>query len=117
MKAEYKALGSFGTLGIEIVLCLLVGALGGRWIDGKLGSAPGFLIFGFICGLGAAGKAVMRSMREMKEVTAREEREQGNPAPLFPTKEPREGEGDEGGDRDLRGEARREDERGSDGRS
>ena len=83
MKPEYKALGSFGTLGLEIVLCILVGVFGGRWIDGKLGTEPGFLIFGDICGLGAAGKAILRTVREMKEVTAKEEREQGNPAPQF----------------------------------
>jgi ATP synthase protein I len=89
MKPEYKVMGSFGTVGLEIVLCIVVGAFGGHWIDGKLGSAPGFMIFGFICGLGAAAKAVMRTVKEMKGVTAKEEREQGNPAPRFdpPNKE------------------------------
>ena len=119
MKAEYKALGSFGTLGLEIVLCVLVGALGGRWIDGKLGTAPGFLIFGFVCGLGAAGKALMRNMREMKEVTAREEREQGNPSPLFEPKEPKgrdgEGAGERRGDGGRGGEARGDGEHGGHG--
>jgi ATP synthase protein I len=113
VKAEYKALGSFGTLGLEIALCVIVGTLGGRWIDGKLGTAPWLLIFGFICGLGAAGKAVMRSMREMKAVTEREEREQGNPAPRFEPKEPRGGEHE----RERRSAGRREGGRGSDGRS
>jgi len=83
MRAEYKAIGDFGTLGLEIVLCILVGVFGGRWIDGKLGTDQAFTIFGFVCGLGAAGKALLRSLREMKEVTAKEEREQGNPAPQF----------------------------------
>lgn len=81
MKPEYKALGSFGTLGLEIVLCIIVGYFGGHFIDGKLGTEPGFTIFGFICGLGAAGKAILRTVKEMKEVTAQEEREQGNPTP------------------------------------
>jgi len=116
MKAEYKALGSFGTLGLEIVLCILVGALGGRWIDGKIGTAPGFLIFGFICGLGAAGKAVARSLREMKEVTAREEREQGNPAPRFEPKEPKERDGERSGDAGAPG-GERSGERRGDGRA
>jgi F0F1-type ATP synthase assembly protein I len=91
MKAEYKALGSFGTLGLEIALCIVFGALGGQWIDGKLGTSPGFIIFGFVCGLGAAGKAVVRVMREMQEVTAKEEREQGNPAPQFEPPDERNG--------------------------
>jgi hypothetical protein len=81
MKTEYKALGDFGTLGLEIVLCIVVGVFGGRWIDGKLDTAPVFMALGFFFGLGAAGKALLRTVKEMKEVTAREEREQGNPTP------------------------------------
>jgi F0F1-type ATP synthase assembly protein I len=104
MRPEYKALGDFGTLGLEIVLSIVVGVFGGRWVDAKLGSAPAFLIVGFICGVGAAGKAILRAWKEMKEVTAREEREQGNPAPrLDPpaasaggAKAPREEEDDRG---------------------
>lgn len=83
MKPEYKALGGFGTLGIEIVLCILFGVFGGRWIDGKLDTEPVFIILGFVFGLGAAGKALLRTLKEMKEVTAKEEREQGNPSPQF----------------------------------
>jgi ATP synthase protein I len=83
MKPEYKALGSFGTLGLEIVLCILFGVFGGRWIDSKLDTEPVFILLGFIFGLGAAGKALLRTWKEMKEVTAKEEREQGNPAPQF----------------------------------
>jgi ATP synthase protein I len=83
MKPEYKALGDFGTLGLEIVLCILVGVFGGRWLDGKLGTPPIFMALGFLFGVGAAGKALFRTWKEMKEVTAREEREQGNPTPRF----------------------------------
>jgi ATP synthase protein I len=83
MKPEYKALGSFGTLGLEIVLCILFGVFAGRWIDSKFGADPIFIISGFVFGLGAAGKALLRNWKEMKAVTAQEEREQGNPAPRF----------------------------------
>lgn len=83
MKPEYKALGDFGTLGLEIVLCIVVGVFGGHWIDGKLDTGPIFMALGFVFGLGAAGKALLRTAKEMREVTAREEREQGNPTPRF----------------------------------
>lgn len=98
MKAEYKAIGSFGTLGLEIVACLLFGYFGGRWIDGELGSGPWLSVVGFLFGCGAAGKAIHRSLREMREVTAREEQEQGNPAPLYelPSERDRERERDRG---------------------
>jgi len=83
MKDEYKAVGSWGTIGLEIVLSIMLGFFGGRWLDGKLGTDPYLGVLGFFFGCGAAAKAVMRTMKEMKAVTAREEKEQGNPAPVW----------------------------------
>jgi F0F1-type ATP synthase assembly protein I len=83
MKDEYKAVGSWSTLGLEIVLSMLVGFFGGRWIDGKLGTDPWISIVGFFFGCAAAVRAIQRTLAEMKAVTAREEREHGNPAPLY----------------------------------
>jgi F0F1-type ATP synthase assembly protein I len=90
MKDEYKAVGSWSTLGMEIVLSVLVGYFGGRWLDGRFGTAPWLSLLGFFFGCGAAGKAVHRTWKEMTAVTAREEREQGNPPPLYETPEKRE---------------------------
>jgi len=83
MKEEYRALGTFGTLGLEIVLSVLLGSYVGNWLDQKFSTAPWLLIVGFFFGCGAAAKAVMRNMKDMRRVTEREEREQGNPAPTF----------------------------------
>jgi F0F1-type ATP synthase assembly protein I len=82
MKPEYKALGSYGTLGLEIALSILFGAYGGYWLDGKLHTAPWLLGIGFFFGCGAAVKAILRNMAEMKRDAEKEEKEQGNPAPL-----------------------------------
>ncbi|HVY48602.1 MAG TPA: AtpZ/AtpI family protein [Minicystis sp.] len=83
MKEQYKAIGSFGTLGIEIALSILFGSYAGYWADGKLGTSPVFVVLGFGFGCAAAVKSVRRAHREMQEVAKREEREQGNPAPMF----------------------------------
>src|SRR4051812_31056257 len=83
MKDEYKAVGSWGTLGLEIVLSIMIGVFGGRWLDGKLGTDPWLTALGFFFGCAAATKAVLRTMKEMKAVTAREEKEQGNPSPAW----------------------------------
>lgn len=112
MKTEYKALGNFGTIGLEIVLCIIAGFYGGHWIDGKLGTAPGFTIFGFICGIGAAGKAVMRALKDMKKVAAEEERAEGNPAPRFEIPTP-----PEDGDRAKDDEAKDKEKEGDDGQA
>jgi F0F1-type ATP synthase assembly protein I len=90
MNSHYKALGGYGTLGLEIALCILFGAWGGHWLDGKFGTAPVLLALGFFFGLGAAGKAVHGAWQQMQKEAAREEREQGNPAPLWKEPEKRE---------------------------
>jgi len=83
MKDEYKAVGSWGTLGLEIVLSVMIGFFGGRWLDAKLGTEPWISLVGFFFGCAAAGKAIHRTWQEMQVVTAREEREKGNPAPRY----------------------------------
>ena len=83
MKPELKAIGSFGTVGLEIALSILLGTYAGYWGDGKLGTSPALVILGFGFGCAAAIKVVLRAYREMQAVARQEEREQGNPAPLF----------------------------------
>jgi ATP synthase protein I len=83
MVKHWKGNASFGTIGIELVLCIMVGLFGGRWLDAKLGTAPWLSVIGFFFGLAAGGKAVWRGYKDMQIVTAREEREQGNPAPRY----------------------------------
>lgn len=90
MKSHYKALGDHGTLGIQITLCILFGAWGGHFLDGKFHTAPVLMIIGFFLGLGAAGKSVHESWKQMQKEALREEREQGNPAPLWEKREKRE---------------------------
>jgi ATP synthase protein I len=87
MNSHYKALGDHGTLGIEIALCVIFGAWGGHWLDGKLDTAPVLMIVGFFFGLGAAGKAVHQAWKRMQKEAHREERERGNPAPLWEKRE------------------------------
>ena len=90
MKQEYKGVGSFGTLGLEIVLCVLVGFFGGRWLDDKLHTAPWLTLVGFVAGGGAAVKALLRAMKQMQAITEREERRRGNPPPAFESAKERE---------------------------
>lgn len=80
---NWKGIGSFGTVGLEIVVGIVIGLLGGRWLDGKLHTAPYLTLAGFALGVITAVKAVLRSWRDMQRETEREEREQGNPAPLY----------------------------------
>ncbi|WP_437966707.1 AtpZ/AtpI family protein [Sorangium sp. So ce260] len=99
MKQDWKAVGSFGTVGLEVVLCIMLGLFIGRWLDAKLGTDPFLSVLWFFFGLGAAGKAVHRAWKEMQAAAAREEREQGNPAPMFDDRKARPDERAPDGDR------------------
>jgi ATP synthase protein I len=87
---EWKAFGSYGTIGLEFVLSIMLGLFGGRWLDGRLGTGPWLAIIGFGLGVAAGFKAIHRGWKEMQQITAQEEREEGNPAPVFPKEEPKE---------------------------
>ncbi len=87
MKDRYRAIGSWGTLGLDIVLCVMVGFFGGRWLDARFGTEPWISVVGFFFGCGAAGRSIHRTWKEMTVVAAREEREHGNPRPVYEKKE------------------------------
>lgn len=81
----YKGLGGFGTLGLEIVLSILLGLFGGRWLDGRFGTEPILMWAGFAFGIAMSVHATHRALRLMRAAAAREERAEGNPAPLYET--------------------------------
>ncbi len=82
--AQYKTLGAYGTIGLEIVLSILLGLWFGTWLDKWLGTAPWMAVVWFGFGCAAAGRAVYRSWKDMQAAAKREEAEEGNPAQQFP---------------------------------
>lgn len=82
--AQYRGLGAFGTLGLEIVLSVLLGLWIGTKLDEWLGTSPWMAVLWFAFGCAAAVKAVHRSWKDMQAAAKREEAEEGNPAPQFP---------------------------------
>ena len=87
--AIYQGLGGFGPLGLEILPSLALFTYVGYWADGKLGTGPWLTLLGVGVGVVAAVRAVQRALRQMNRAAAREEREQGNPKPIFETSEDR----------------------------
>jgi F0F1-type ATP synthase assembly protein I len=69
---RYRALATFGTIGIEIALSILIGLFAGRWLDGKLGTHYLALV-GFFIGVIAAGRALWRALQVAQKVAAKEE--------------------------------------------
>jgi F0F1-type ATP synthase assembly protein I len=82
--ASSKALSSsVGTVGLEFALSIIIGFLGGHWLDGYFGTEPYLSIAGFGFGLAAGIRALLRAARVMRREAEREEELQGNPKPLY----------------------------------
>jgi ATP synthase protein I len=56
-------MASYGTVGLEVVLSVLLGFLGGWWLDGRLGSGPWLTLLGLAYGVAAAARALYRAAR------------------------------------------------------
>jgi len=63
----WRIAGFTGAVGIEVAVAIAIGALGGQWLDRKLGTNPWLTYIGFIAGIGAAIKALVRVSREYKK--------------------------------------------------
>ncbi len=68
-----RAAGRVSAVGIEIVVALVIGYHIGRWIDGKVGTAPYLTIFFTLVGVGAGIKALVRTSQEFKRQLERDE--------------------------------------------
>ena len=76
MQQDWKALGNFGTLGLEIALSVALGLFGGQWLDKKLHTGGILTWVGFAYGLAAAGRAIYRAVRKStREAEALEQSE------------------------------------------
>lgn len=56
----------YSAVGIEMTAAVVIGTLGGRWLDSKLGSAPYLTYVGIIVGIGAAVRTIMRVIANLK---------------------------------------------------
>ena len=58
-----KAAGPL-SVGIEFSLSTVIGLLGGRWLDGKLGSDPWLMIVGLLLGVTAGFRSLIRTVKK-----------------------------------------------------
>ena len=63
MKQDWKGVGSYGAVGLEVVLSVAVGLLGGSWLDKRLGTGPWLTLVGVAYGVAAAARALYRAAR------------------------------------------------------
>jgi F0F1-type ATP synthase assembly protein I len=65
-KNMWRIAGTTGAVGIEIAVAIVIGYLGGSWLDHKFGTTPWLTCVGFFSGVGAAVKAIVRVTRQYK---------------------------------------------------
>ena len=79
MKQDWKGVGSYGTVGLEVIGSVLLGFIGGYFLDRKLGTGSWLTIIGLAYGIAAAARALYRAARratkEAEELDRREREE------------------------------------------
>ena len=60
---QIKAFARVGALGIELAASTVIGLLGGRWLDGKLGTEPWLSIVGLILGVVAGFRSLYQTAK------------------------------------------------------
>lgn len=63
----WRIAGFTGAVGIEVAVAIAIGYFGGGWLDRKLGTAPWLTYIGFLAGIGAAIKALIRVTRDYRK--------------------------------------------------
>ncbi len=76
MQPQWKGFGSYGTVGLELALSVLVGLFGGQWLDKKFDTHGVLTLvglgFGLAAGIRAVWRALQRANREAEEYERRE---------------------------------------------
>jgi ATP synthase protein I len=76
VKQDWKGVGSYGTVGLELVLSVLVGLFGGQFLDRHFGTSPWLMLiglgYGIAAGVRALYRAAGRATREAEELDRRE---------------------------------------------
>jgi F0F1-type ATP synthase assembly protein I len=76
VKQDWKGVGRFGTVGLELVLSVLLGLFGGQFLDRRFHTGPWLTLlgtgYGIAAGVRALYRAAQRATHEAEELDRRE---------------------------------------------
>ena len=81
----WKLAGQYSSVGIEMAVCIAASVWLGTIADEKFGTDPGFTLFGFVVGIGAATKAVIRVARRFQKHNAAQDQSSAGESESAPT--------------------------------
>ncbi|MEY4577227.1 MAG: hypothetical protein RL701_1930 [Pseudomonadota bacterium] len=61
---QLSTLAKLSSVGIEFAISTVIGLLGGRWVDEKLGTSPWLMILGLFVGVTAGLRSLIRTARQ-----------------------------------------------------
>jgi ATP synthase protein I len=73
-KRAYNAL-SASSVGLELGIAVVIGVLGGMWLDSKLGTTPWLMLLLMVLGLVAGFRNVLRAVKRAERAAEDEARE------------------------------------------
>ncbi len=65
-RRQLNRLARSSAVGLEMGISVVVGLLGGRWLDGKAGTAPWLMLAGLLVGVVAGFRGLMRFANEAR---------------------------------------------------
>ena len=60
----------FSSIGIELGLSVMIGLIGGQWLDRQFGTDPWLLLLGLLLGMAAGFLGILRSVRALNAESA-----------------------------------------------
>ena len=66
-RKQLKALGEVSTIGIEMAVSVILGVMGGTWLDEKFQTGSVFRLLGLLAGLAAAARSLYRVARKVRD--------------------------------------------------
>jgi len=79
-RKQLKAFARVGAIGIELALSVVVGLLGGSWLDKHFSTGPLLTLVGLLFGLIAGVRSLYQTVRKQQQSSGRDDEKPRDPS-------------------------------------